>query len=180
MRLPQCGPDQRRIGLAITIPDPWGTQLRDARASFGDVHAEQVPAHITLVPPTCVTDPDDEALAAHLRTIARDVDPFTVHLRGTGTFRPVSAVVFVQVVQGISRCEQIHRHLMSGRLAQDLPFPFHPHVTIAQEVDEANLDMAFVALAGFDATFTARHLDLYREDQGGVWHCDQQFALGHD
>jgi 2'-5' RNA ligase len=40
----------------------------------------------------------------HLRKVALAEQPFELHLRGTGTFRPVSPVVFVQLAQGIGDC----------------------------------------------------------------------------
>ena len=178
MRLPQCRPDERRIGVALTIPDPWGTRLRGARLSFGDAHADVVPAHITLIPPTCLSLHDEGLLSQHLTTVAQAVEPFTVRLRGTGTFRPITPVVFVQVAEGIGGCEQIHRLLMASLLSQDLLYPYHPHVTVAQEVDEDALNTAFDTLATFDATFTALHLDLYREDLDGTWRCAESHQLG--
>ena len=62
--------------------------------------------------------------------------PFRVHLRGTGTFQPISPVVFVGVVQGISQCEVLAAEVLRGPLAIDRAFPFHPHVTIAHHLPE--------------------------------------------
>ena len=45
------------------------------------------------------------AVEKHLEAVASAQRPFTVHLRGTGTFRPVTEVVFVTLAAGISECE---------------------------------------------------------------------------
>ncbi len=66
-----------------------------------------------------------------------------MHLRGTGTFRPVSPVVFVTVAEGISGCEQLASSVRRGPLAADLQFPYHPHVTVAHHLDDDTLDRAF-------------------------------------
>src|ERR1700710_1286056 len=96
-----------RIGVAIAIPEPWATQLQDYRAAVGDTTASSIPTHITLVPPTEVPDEELGAVEQHLAEVAHEVTAFDVHLRGTGTFRPVSPVVFVSLAEGISQCEQL-------------------------------------------------------------------------
>ena len=125
------------IGVAVAIPEPWATQLQDYRTSIGDTMAVTIPTHITLVPPTVVTDDELEKIEAHLEMAADDVPAFEVHLRGTGTFRPVSPVVFVSVVEGISQCEQLAEAVRRGPLAVDLAYPYHPHVTIAHDLADA-------------------------------------------
>ncbi len=165
------------IGVALAIPEPWGSTLQRHRASFGDPLATSIPPHVTLVPPTQV-DPDDLPwIERHLSKVASAHTPFLLHLRGTGTFRPVSPVVFVTVVEGISSCELLAAGLLSGPLAQQLMFPFHPHVTIAHDVPEEGLDRAFDELAGFDCTFTVASFHLYAHDDG-VWRPSREFALG--
>ncbi|MDR0505088.1 MAG: 2'-5' RNA ligase family protein [Bifidobacteriaceae bacterium] len=178
MRAPTCRLDERRIGVAITVPDPWGSQLRQARASYGDIDATTVPTHITLVPPTCVPCSQPDVLEAHLVQAASQVKPFTVLLRGTGSFRPRSPVVFIQLVEGISGCEALHHHLLNGVLAQELVFPYHPHVTVAQEVPAAQLTAAAADWLNFTAEFAVAQIDLYSQDAQGVWQTEQSFCLG--
>ena len=103
------------IGVAIAIPEPWASELQDYRTSVGDTTATQIPTHITLVPPTEVPDADLQAVCAHLTEAASAVPRFDIHLRGTGTFRPVSPVVFVTLVEGISRCEVLADAVRQGR-----------------------------------------------------------------
>ena len=50
-------------GVAVTVPEPWGAQLQDAREQFGDPMASAIPPHVTLLPPTVV---EDEALPGFL------------------------------------------------------------------------------------------------------------------
>ncbi|MDR3202365.1 MAG: 2'-5' RNA ligase family protein [Bifidobacteriaceae bacterium] len=177
MRVPDCAAGQARVGVAIQIPEPWAGRLRAARASFGDPHAASVPPHVTLVPPTAVAKDQVGAVADHLAASCAGLAPFRLRLRGTGTFRPVSPVVFIQVAEGISNCEQLEKLARSGPLAQRLEFPYHPHVTVAHEVCEADLDRAFSALAGFEAVFTVDAFELYCEDHAGVWRPVERIAL---
>ena len=163
------------IGVAIAIPEPWASQLQHYRASIGDTTAEKIPTHITLVPPT---DLDDRAeVDAHLADVAAGHEGFVVHLRGTGTFRPVSPVVFVTLVEGLSQCEQLAADVRRGPLAMDLAFPFHPHVTIAHHLGDPELDRAFEELSAFECTFPVTDFHLYVHDDEVGWQPDVSFAL---
>ena len=119
------------IGVAIPIPEPWASELQDYRTSVGDHTAEQIPTHITLIPPVEIEPGGLDAVVEHLETASGGLPAFDIHLRGTGTFRPVSPVVFVTVAEGISSCEVLAGRVRRGPLAVDLKFPFHPHVTVA-------------------------------------------------
>ena len=170
--------DATMVGVSIPVPEPFGPQLQERRGSYGDPLAATTPAHITLLGPTEVGNDELAELADHLRTAALSVDPFVVVLRGTGTFRPVSDVVFVQVARGISACEQLEQAIGKGRWGAELTFPYHPHVTVAHDVAEAELDRAFDELAQFVASFEVRSFHLYVRDEGGTWVPVREFPLG--
>ena len=93
--------DTAVLGVVVEIPQPWSQLLTQWRAKVGDNQAGVVPPHVTLLPPTEVPVTDRPAIAAHLTQVARCHPPFTMHLSGTGTFRPVSEVVFIAVARGI-------------------------------------------------------------------------------
>jgi len=165
------------IGVAVAIPDPWGQQLQDYRLSLGDETATKIPTHITLVPPTDIAEDLLPAVEAHLTEVAAAMPAYEIHLRGTGTFRPVSPVVFVSLVEGISQTEQLAAAVRNGPLATELEYPFHPHVTIAHHLDEHSLDLAFNDLATFECVFTAGEFHLYRHDEETGWAPDVDFSL---
>ena len=164
------------IGVAVAIPEPWATELQDYREAVGDTTASMIPTHITLVPPTEVEGDLDE-LAEHLAEAAAEVAPFEVHLRGTGTFRPVSPVVFVTLAEGISQCEQLAQAVRRGPLDVDLEFPYHPHVTVAHHLDDVRLDQAFSELATFECEFAVDNFHLYVHDPEHGWRPTRDFAL---
>jgi 2'-5' RNA ligase len=166
------------IGVAVAIPEPWGSELEGWRDRLGDPQAHAIPAHITLLPPTRVAESDLAEVEAHLERAGASVPPYDVHLRGTGTFRPVSPVVFVALSQGISGCEQLQRAVRTGRLERDIDFPYHPHVTVAHDLPDEALDHAYGALSGFEARFTVSGFALYVHGGDGVWHVRRVFDLG--
>lgn len=166
------------IGVAIALPEPWATQLQDYRTALGDETANRIPTHITLVPPTEVGEEQLTGIEEHLAGAAAGSDCFPIHLRGTGTFRPVSPVVFVMLAEGIAGCEQLAAAVRGGPLAVPLQFPYHPHVTIAHHLDEPQLDKAFAELAAFECLFEAEEFHLYRHDEEAGWRPSREFRLG--
>ena len=166
------------IGVSLAVPEPWGSQLQQYRISMGDEDARHLPPHITLLPPYELDDAALGAVEDHLDEVAARVDPFHVHLRGTGTFQPTSPVVFVGVVQGISQCEVLAAEVLRGPLAIDRAFPFHPHVTIAHHLPEGKLEQAFVELERFDAAFDVNEMWMYLHDAATGWQPTRAFALG--
>ena len=175
LRVPLDG--VQTVGIAIPVPEPHGAFLQGKRASFNDPMAPLIPAHVTLLGPTGVPLPDFARLGDHLTEVAAGVEAFDMVLRGTGTFRPVSDVVFVQVAQGISACETLERSIRSGEWHQDLSFPYHPHVTVAHDVAESDLDRAFDDLADFHARFTVSEIWLFVQGANGAWSPVRSFPL---
>jgi 2'-5' RNA ligase len=158
------------IGVAIAIPPP--------RSSSGDPLAPYIPAHLTLLGPTDIDLDDMAAVERHLADVAADHQVFGVHLRGTGTFRPITEVVFVAVAAGISSCEQLAGAVRSGPLKRELHYPYHPHVTIAHDVPTPALDRVYADLADFQADLTVDHFTLYVHGDDGRWRPIRNFVLG--
>lgn len=165
------------IGVALAIPEPWATQLQDYRAGLGDQMAGRIPTHITLVPPTEVDADQLDGIEGHLDDVAGRFAAFDVHLRGTGTFRPVSPVVFVTLAEGIASCEQLAAAVRQGPLEVPLTFPYHPHVTVAHHLPEEALDRAFAELAGFECVFAAQEFHLYRHEDDAGWRPTSEYPL---
>ncbi len=165
------------IGVSVAVPEPWGSQLQDYRQSLGDETAATIPTHITLMPPVDVDDALVPGIQQHLAEVSANNHVFRIHLRGTGTFRPVSPVVFVGVVDGISDCEKLALSVRRGPLAIDAEFPYHPHVTIAHHRPEALLDRAFAELASFECEFLVESFWLYVHDDRRGWNPSRDFPL---
>jgi 2'-5' RNA ligase len=166
------------IGVAIAVPEPYGSELREFRASVGDPQAEGVPTHVTLLPPTVVDADRFRGIEQHLADVAGRHECFGMRLRGTATFRPVSPVVFVAVAEGISACEMLAADVRSGHLERELSFPYHPHVTVAHQLDDNALDKAFDALSDYECTFDVLDFHLYVHGDDEVWRPYRSFPLG--
>lgn len=164
------------VGVILGFPPDIAAELQQWRASFGDPLAGVVPAHITLV--TTTPTHDWEATLAHVRDVARRQSPFMVTISGTGSFRPVSPVVFIKVEDGFDQCVELHEKLQQGPLQRDLPFAFHPHVTIAHDVSPESLDEAETVLKSYKATFPVVSMGLYEHDADGIWQLREELDFG--
>jgi 2'-5' RNA ligase len=166
------------VGVAIAIPQPHATALTSWRRAVGDPAADLVFPHVTLLPPTAVAAAALSDVEAHLADSAAAHHPFVMHLSGTGTFRPLSPVVFIQIATGVSDCEVLESRIRRGVLARELEFPYHPHVTVAQDIADAKLDEAYDGLAGFVARFRVEGVVLFSRDPDGRWQWGKEFPLG--
>ncbi|MCS0637060.1 2'-5' RNA ligase family protein [Streptomyces sp. LP05-1] len=168
------------LGVSIAVPEPYGSLLQKRRADFGDPAAHGIPSHITLLPPTETERNRLPAIEAHLARVASEGRAFPMRLSGTGTFRPLSPVVFVQVVEGTSACSWLQQRIRdaSGPLVRELQFPYHPHVTVAHGISEEGMDRAYEELAGFEAEWTVGCFALHEQGADGVWRKLREYEFG--
>lgn len=165
------------LGVAITVPGPWGEQLQEQRAAYGDPLAWTIPTHITLLPPTQVPVGRMIEVDEHLREVAAGFASFDVVLNGSDTFRPVTQTSFIVVQRGSAECEQLAARVRSGPLRRSLPFPFHPHVTIAFDLADEVHNRAEELSAGFQLDFAASSVERYELADYGVWESVAEFPL---
>ncbi|MGW0819833.1 2'-5' RNA ligase family protein [Streptomyces sp. NPDC002845] len=168
------------IGVSIAVPEPHGSLLQERRVGFGDPAASGIPTHVTLLPPTEVDDSELPAIEAHLMEVAAAGRPFPMRLSGTGTFRPLSPVVFVQVVEGAEACTWLQKQVRdaSGPVARELAFPYHPHVTVAHGIAEEAMDRAYEELSEYEAGWSCAGFALYEQGADGVWRRLKEFGFG--
>jgi 2'-5' RNA ligase len=128
--------------LVSYIPEPL--------AGFLDrLRQELVPncflrAHITILPPRPSTTSPEVAWAQLGEAILR-FRPFDIELNTVQVF-PVSDVIYISIGSGEKQLREMHTALNIGGLKYKEPFPFHPHVTLAQELKSDELDeLAHVA-----------------------------------
>lgn len=166
---------RRNIGVALAVPSPFAEEIDGWRQRFGDPAAELMGAHITLLPPTMLQDIDP--VMVHLHEVGRRHQAFPIKLRGTSTFRPLSAVVYVRVAQGRDEIVTLESDVRSGPLRRSLRFEYQPHVTVAQDLPEEVLTQAQHQLADYEAEFTAEKITVFEQDRAGKWNPLADFPL---
>jgi 2'-5' RNA ligase len=138
------GGEGRYCALIGFIPGALGEYLDALRRQL--VPGCPFRSHVTILPPRLVQGaPGDLSadLARRLqKTAALDI--------GIGEIEifPATNVVYLEVEAGGEALNRMHEQLARDTFGADEPYPFHPHVTLAQEFPEAQLE-ELVARAAF-------------------------------
>jgi len=131
--------DKERLSLyalVIYLPEPLGGFLDDLRL-------EMVPgcnphAHISVLPPRPLPVAPEAAIE-EARGIVSGFAPFDIELGRIEKF-DVTDVIYISVEGGAEQLRQMHRSLNRGALSLEEPFPYHPHVTLAQEFEAGQVE----------------------------------------
>jgi len=168
-------PHPDSLGVIISMPPALAAELSAWRELFGGPEVAAIPPHITLVSGRATGTWADAA--EHVRSVARSGAPFEVSLRGTGTFAPISPVVFLNLVEGVDSCLELHERLLEGPVEHLLDFDFHPHLTVAHDLDAGTMARAEREMADFSADFQVATIGLYDYSHGG-WSLREELKLG--
>jgi 2'-5' RNA ligase/8-oxo-dGTP pyrophosphatase MutT (NUDIX family) len=169
-----------RLGVVALLPEPVAAHVQAWRRALREPSRDAVAPHLTLVPPQRVPEERVGDAAALVERAAAGVAPTVVELDGAGSFLPRSPVAYLRVGRGAAALARLERRLRSSPLERRT-HPFHPHVTVAQELPAADIERAVGDLAGFRATFPLDHIWLMAETRaaggGRVWRGRQRARL---
>jgi 2'-5' RNA ligase/8-oxo-dGTP pyrophosphatase MutT (NUDIX family) len=166
-----------RLGVVMRLPEPVGIHVQAWRRALGDPVAGRIGPHLTLAPPQTVAEGDLDRAVALLERAAAGAVPFLVELDGAATFLPDSPVAYLVVREGGPALEAIETALREAPLDRRT-HPFHPHVTVTQDLPADRIEAAAAELAGFRAAFPVRELALIREEPDRVWRPLATAAVG--
>jgi 8-oxo-dGTP pyrophosphatase MutT (NUDIX family)/2'-5' RNA ligase len=157
-----------RLGVIARLPEPLGIHVQAWRRALGDPAAGRIVPHVTLVPPQTVAGRELDRAVALVERAAAEAVPFLVELDGAATFLPDSPVAYLVVREGGPALHALEVALQASPLDRRT-HPFHPHVTITQDLPDDRIEAAARELAGFRATFPVREVALLREERDKVW-----------
>jgi 2'-5' RNA ligase len=124
------------FALVIYIPDPLGRFLDGLRQEL--VPSYNPHAHVSVLPPRPLAV-DWSMAAGQVRSLTGAWAPFEIELTDIGIF-PLTDVIYIQLGAGASELSRMHTAMNSGPLGFHEPFPYHPHVTLAQEIPAGQVD----------------------------------------
>jgi 2'-5' RNA ligase len=175
---------RRRVLVALVVRGRLGTEIDGLRRALGSTEIDRIAPHVTLVPPTNVSDDDLDELLGSLRATAAATLPVTLDLGPPGTFDRAEPVIFLAVHAAdgtlatlASRCAAV---LAPRGEARDV-HPFVPHVTLVNRSTPRVRDAALLAFADFRATTVAREAVLFERDDRPPerrWREIADFAFG--
>lgn len=77
-----------------------------------------------------------------LARVCGGVEPFELTLGEMQSFAPTTSTVYIEVGQGSSRMQELHRQLNQEILAFEEEWPYVPHLTIAKMQSECEAAQA--------------------------------------
>jgi len=136
-----CDGEATRINsfaLVSYLPDPLAGFLDRLRKDLmPGCHAK---AHVTILPPRPLLC-SPQAAWSEIETRLRDTPPFRVELAEIEVF-PATQVIYLSVSAGSFELRRLHRLLNAESCFFDEPFSYHPHLTIAQDLEPKELSAA--------------------------------------
>ena len=118
------------FALVSYIQDPLARFLDDLRLELTPGYKPH--AHVTVLPPRPLHSDLSEAIH-QLAENCRSVQPFRVELGEIQVFE-ASSVVYLGIRDGVRELRELYRLLNRGALQYKENFPYHPHITIAQNI----------------------------------------------
>lgn len=132
---PACRDCTGFYALVNYIPDPMGAYLNELRAEL--VPGCRLRSHVTLLPPRVLAAPS-ESLVQELDRRIPYLHSFNITLGEIEIFES-TGVIYLGLRSGQRELQEMHRNLSDGIFAYNEPFPFEPHITLAQEIPAERL-----------------------------------------
>jgi 2'-5' RNA ligase len=167
------------FALVTYIPNPLGKFLDDLRR-------ELVPgcvphAHVTILPPRRLSAAPEAAIET-IRSLIGDFAPFEIEAGPVQVFAETN-VVYLGIGRGQQDLLDMHPAFNVGPLYYQEPYPYHPHITLAQDLTpQQSVDLASLARRRWrefrhSRAFTAEALVFVRSTNGKLWVDLAQFQL---
>lgn len=180
--VPRIPPEQRLnvFALVIYVPDPLGRFLDDLRLQL--VPDCNPHAHVSVLPPRPIAG-DWMKARDRVRSLTADWTPFEITLGNVGIF-PITNVVYLELNSGAPEMHRLHATMNTGLLEFDEPFTYHPHLTLAQEVQPGEVgevrrraQQMWEAFKG-PRSFRAERATFVQNTLGNCWIDLAEYLLG--
>src|SRR5512140_470453 len=126
---------QHTYAVVVYLEGPLAEFVNHLRFELNQEHADKA-AHITVLPPRPLVI-SEEAAVEEARQRVSNWYPFDVEISGVSTFLPINGVVYLTVGSNADAMHVLHGTLNQGHLRGPEPWGYVPHITIAQDMDEA-------------------------------------------
>ena len=159
------------FALVSYIPGRLAGFLDHLRSEL--MHGCTLRAHVTILPPRPI-DLNIEESIRQIKAQGEDIPPFTVEPGSVDIF-DTSDVVYLSLRRGEDELHALHENLNVGQLEYGGPFPYHPHITLAQDLTreqaEALAEIARRRWAEYDGPreFSVQKLSFVRSYKPGIW-----------
>ncbi len=126
---------QQTYALVAYLNGPLARLVNALRCELNPHHADKL-AHISVLPPRPLVISEDAAIE-EAEARCEEWEPFEIEISGVASFLPASGVVYLQLGTSAEQMHKLHQGFNQGHLAGTECYPYVPHITVAQEMDEA-------------------------------------------
>jgi len=123
------GGDVQLYALIGFIPGALGEYLNRVRREL--VPGCLFRSHVTVLPPRLLRGSPDE-LSTSLAAKLAGMEALEIGVGKVEVFSS-SGVIYLSIESGREELRRIHEHLVHGVFDSSEQYPFHPHITLAQE-----------------------------------------------
>ena len=165
--------EEHGYAVVAYLPGKLGDFVDSLRKRLNPSFADWL-AHVTVLPSRSLRASPEETLE-RIRERCALVEPFVATIQGVSTFWPVNGVVYLSFSLGFQHLVQLHDTLNVGGLAQEEAYSYLPHVTVAQELDEAGTQAVLADVSrewsrfSGDVSFRVESLRLVRQAPENRW-----------
>jgi 2'-5' RNA ligase len=160
----------RRLGVALLLDPPVADAVDGLRRALGDPSLGRVGPHLTLVPPVNVPAGQLGTALGRVRSAAgRSAGPLRLTLGPPATFLPDNPVLYLRVGGDLEALRSLRDAVFQPPLARTLSWSWVPHVTLADNAEEARIAAAIEALDRFATVTSFDRVVLLAEARGRIW-----------
>ncbi len=129
-----------RYALVAYVNSPVGEFVENLRR---ELHPDlpHLAAHITLLPPRPLCGNENDALHL-LARVCGQAEPFEVALGDVQSFIPGTPTIYIRVVSGAARLQELHDQLNREQLWCSEEWAYIPHLTIAKMANPQSAEEA--------------------------------------
>jgi 2'-5' RNA ligase len=167
-----------KYGIAIFPSKNLQDKVNSYRKRY-DPHYALIPPHITLKEPFDATEEELQDQISYISSVAKNTEPFSLHINKVGSFHPVNNVIYLKVNDS-TELTSLHDELYAGPLAQSQPYNFVPHLTLGQKLsDEEHSDvLERLRMIDIEHEETINRFQLLYQLENGHWTVYETFRLG--
>jgi len=169
-----------KFGIVIFPSKSMQDKANSFRKRY-DPHYALIPPHITLKAPFDAAEEKAKEIAQELDNIVSEIKPFTLKVEKVSSFAPVNKVIYFKV-EKTSELEALNEKLHTGYFEQEREYVFVPHITLGQEMSDAEHSdvLGQLRMMEFHHEQIVDRLHLLYQLEDESWTVYETFQLGKD
>lgn len=161
----------------VAFPSKQTQDLANHYRKRYDTHYSQIPPHFTFVDSFTAEESEINDIVAKVSAVASRFAPIEMHATRVSTFLPVTNAIYFRI-EPTPQIHAIHQALVDT-LQHQQKHVFTPHITIAQDLSDAEHDdiIGQLRMVGVDAKETIDRIHLMYQLENGSWSTYDTFRL---